>query len=113
MGETFKHQGLLLGGDANPGVFDLKADQFLLLCDAQLDMTLLSELDRIAQQIDQYLHQAVAICQDPDGQVGVDFLFKSQSHAFDAGDKQTRSAVSHLAQDECFWMNPQFARLKL
>jgi N-acylneuraminate cytidylyltransferase len=43
---------LLFRGDANAGVLDLKANEGLVSLDAQLDVPLLGELDRIAQQID-------------------------------------------------------------
>ena len=99
--------------DANTGVLHFKQHKCPAGLDRQTHMALRREFDGVAQQIDQYLHQAVAIGPNPGGQIRVNLVGKIQLHAAQPMGKQTRGVVHGFAQLEGLGVHRQLARLKL
>jgi len=71
------------------------------------------ELEGIAQQIDQHLHEAVTIAVHPFRQVFIQFQVVIERHALHTRAKQLESVLHHAAQLEGFRMDDQLAGLQL
>jgi hypothetical protein len=113
LAEMLEHLALTLGRNANAGVLHRKQNTWVLPLHTQNDRALVRELQRIAQEVDQNLHQPVPIGADPDGQVVVQLHAVINVHAFHARLKQLKGMRDRLAQFKAFWLNQQFTRFQL
>ena len=64
---------------------------------AQHHMPLVGEFERVAQQVDQDLHQAMAVGTDPFGHTVRDLAAVGQVHAFDPRGKQIKGVAHRFA----------------
>ena len=80
---------------------------------AQHHLPLVGELQRVAQKIDQDLHQTVAVGADPFGHAGVHLAAVSQVHAFDPRRKQIKGVLYRVTQSESFGVRSQTPRQEL
>ena len=90
LGEAAKQIRLVFAGDANAGVVHGKHQALGVDHHMQPHMALSGELERIAQQVDQDLHQAVAVPADPGGHAGGNFQLVGNRHALHFRCKQIK-----------------------
>ena len=100
LGEAAKQIRLVWGGDANAGVVHGKHQTVGVDHHMQPHMAFGGELERIAQQIDQDLHQAVAVPADPGGHAGGDLQLVGNRHALHFGRKQIKRMADGRVQVE-------------
>ena len=100
--EALKDARLIFQGNANAGVLDRKQHAPGVRLYAQQHLPLVGELQRVAQKIDQDLHQAMTVGAGPFGHVGVYLTAVSQVHAFDPRRKQIKGVLYRVTQSESF-----------
>ena len=76
-------------------------------------MPLVRELDGVAQQVDQDLHQSMTICVDPLRHVIFNDAVVLQVHALNTLSKQIESAVNGVTQRKGFGLHIDVAGLQL
>ena len=70
--------------DTNARVFDRKHDAAIFSRHVHMHKTLVGEFDRIAQQVDQDLHQTVAVCSHPLRHIRFNCALKIELRTFQA-----------------------------
>ena len=115
MSLTKRHKNMLLliWRNANARIAHREMNAQRLTSNPQVDTTLVREFDGIAQQIDQDLHQTVAIRLNPMRHIVINRTGVLQVHAFHALGKQVESGVHRVSQGEGFALHLDLACLQL